>query len=374
MEIQQLKVPGYEEVYRATDRRSGLLAFIAVHDTTLGPALGGCRMWHFSREDDAITDVLRLARGMTFKSAVAKTGLGGGKAVIVGDPKTQKSTELFRSMGRFIHTVGGRYITAEDVGTGTGDMITMRGETPYVSGLPRDKGGSGDPSPFTALGTFQGIVACAEEAFGKKDLNGLTVAVQGLGNVGYDLARRLKEAGAKLIVTDVNESRVQQAVKELGARASTPQSIYGETCDILSPCALGAVINDRTIPMLKCRIVAGAANNQLAEDRHGEALLERGILYAPDFVINAGGIINVSVEFQPGGYDEAASTKRVNRIYEAIRDIIATSKAQQIPTSQAAVVLAEKILTDARKAKGLPEPKRFEPAAWPAAVSHGTER
>lgn len=354
MEIRELKVPGYEEVYRCTDRRTGLLSFIAVHDTTLGPALGGCRMWHFTAEDDAIADVLRLAKGMTYKSAVAKTGLGGGKAVIVGDPKTQKSPELFRAMGRFIHTLGGRYLTAEDVGTNVEDMHNMRRETPYVAGHSVDKGGSGDPSPFTALGVLMGVQATVETRLGRKDLAGLTVAIQGLGNVGMFLARHLKEAGCKLVVTDTNAERVQLAVKELGARAVAHTEIYAVDCDVFSPNALGAILNDRTIPQLKCKVVAGGANNQLAEDRHGSALMDREILYAPDFVINAGGIINVSVEFAMGGYDEAASTKRVRNIYNALNDIYKTSSEKAIPTSEAAVVLAEKILADARKAKGLP--------------------
>jgi leucine dehydrogenase len=354
MEIRQLEVRGYEEVYRAHDRRSGLLAFVAVHDTTLGPALGGCRMWHFSLEDDALEDVLRLAKGMTYKSAVARTGLGGGKSVIVGDPRTQKTPELFRAMGRFIHTVGGRYIAAEDVGTSVADMHHMRAETRHVAGLSRDEGGSGDPSPFTALGVFHGLRACVEEALGRTDLKGLTVAIQGLGNVGLALARQLRDAGAKLVVSDVNESRLQQASKDLGARVVTPAEIYAVPCDVFSPCALGAVLNDRTIPQLQCKVVAGGANNQLAEDRHGEALLDRGILYAPDFVLNAGGIINVSVEFAQGGYDESASTQRVRNIYNAIQDILATSRKEGIPTSEAAVVLAERILAEAREKKGLP--------------------
>jgi len=354
MEIRQLEVRGYEEVYRAHDRRSGLLAFVAVHDTTLGPALGGCRMWHFSLEDDAVEDVLRLAKGMTYKSAVARTGLGGGKSVIVGDPRTQKTPDLFRAMGRFVHTLGGRYVAAEDVGTSVADMHNLRAETPHVSGLARDKGGSGDPSPFTAMGVFHGLRACVEEALGRTDLKGLTVAVQGLGNVGWDLARQLRDAGVKLIVSDVNETRVRQAEKELGAKVVSPADIYGVTCDVFSPCALGAVLNDRTIPQLQCKVVAGGANNQLAEDRHGEALLDRGILYAPDFVINAGGIINVAAEFAQGGYDEAATTQRVRNIYNAIKDILATSRKESIPTSEAAVVLAERILADARAKKGLP--------------------
>jgi leucine dehydrogenase len=349
MEITRVNVPGYEEVYRAVDQRAGLRALVAVHDTTLGPALGGCRMWHFSREDDALTDVLRLAKGMTYKSAVARTGLGGGKCVIIGDPKTQKTPDLFRAMGRFVHTLGGRYITAEDVGTSERDMAHMKETTPYVTGLAREHGGSGDPSPFTALGVFLGIKACVEEALDRGDLNGLTVAVQGVGNVGFGVAKRLKEAGANLIVADVNETRARHAGETLGAKVVDTHTIHAVECDVFSPNALGAVLNDRTIPQLKAKVVAGGANNQLAEDRHGDELLRRGVLYAPDFVINAGGIINVSCEFLPGGYDEKHSLEKVNNIYTAVKDVVATSRAQSIPTSHAAVVLAEKILADGRR-------------------------
>ncbi len=349
MEIKRIPTEGYEEVYCATDERTGLKAFVAVHDTTLGPALGGCRMWHYSRDEDAVTDALRLARGMTYKSAVARTGLGGGKAVIVGDPKTQKTEALFRAMGRFVHTLAGRYTTAEDVGTNEADMLILREVTPYVSGLPRIKGGSGDPSPFTALGCFVGLLGAVEEAFGSDDLNGKTVAIQGVGNVGYHLGKHLRDAGAKLYVTDVNEQRLEDAAEELGATIVDPREIYSVDCDVFSPNALGAVINDRTIGQLKCKVVAGGANNQLAEERHGDALLERGIVYDPDFVINAGGIINVSVEFMPGGYDEEASLKRVHNIRQAMKDIFATARAQQIPTSKAAIVLAEKIVAEGRR-------------------------
>ena len=351
MEITQLPVEGYEEVYRAHDPRAGLTAFIAVHDTTLGPALGGCRMWHYSREEDAITDALRLSRGMTFKSAVARTGLGGGKSVILGDPKTAKTPELFRAMGRFVHTLGGRYTTAEDVGVNEQDMLHVRETTPYVTGLPRIKGGSGDPSPVTALGVFMGLKACVESKFERDDLKGITVALQGIGHVGFYLAKQLAEAGANLVVTDVNEARLKEAAAELGAKVVAPDEIYGVDCDVFAPCALGAVLNDRTIPVLKCKVVAGASNNQLAEERHGADLLRRGILYAPDFVINAGGIINVSVEFLEGGYDEDVSMKRVRNIYQAIKDIIRTGDEEGIPTSQAAMVVAEKILADGRRKK-----------------------
>jgi leucine dehydrogenase len=348
MEITRVNVPGYEDVFRAVDHRANLRALIAVHDTTLGPALGGCRMWHFTREDDALTDVLRLAKGMTYKSAVARTGLGGGKCVIIGDPKTQKTADLFRAMGRFVHTLGGRYITAEDVGTNEEDMAHMRETTPYVTGLPRDQGGSGDPSPFTAKGVFLGIKACVEEALDRGDLKGLTVAIQGVGNVGMGLAKLLKEAGAHLVVADANDARVK-AAQALGAQVVDPRQIHAVKCDVFAPCALGAVLNDHTIPQLQAKIVAGGANNQLAEDRHGAELLRRGILYAPDFVINAGGIINVACEYLPQGYDEKASTAKVDNIYRAVKDVVATSRAQSIPTSQAAVVLAEKILAEGRR-------------------------
>lgn len=351
MEITRVNVPGYEEVYRATDPKAGLRALIAVHDTTLGPALGGCRMWHFTREDDALTDVLRLAKGMTYKSAVARTGLGGGKSVVIGDPKSQKSPELFRAMGRFIHTLAGRYIAAEDVGTNEADMQAMRETTQYVTGLPRHKGGSGDPSPFTALGVFLGIKACVEEALDRGDLNGLTVAVQGVGNVGFGVAKQLKEAGAKLVIADVNEQRAKTVGQQLGAEVVDTNRIHAVPCDVFSPNALGAVINDRTIGQIQAKVVAGGANNQLAEDRHGEELLRRGILYAPDFVINGGGIINVSCEFLPKGYDEQASLSKVRNIYQAVKDVVATSRQQGIPTSHAAVVLAEKILAEGRRAR-----------------------
>lgn len=349
MEITRLNVPGYEEVYRAVDPRVGLRALIAVHDTTLGPALGGCRMWHFTREDDALTDVLRLAKGMTYKSAVARTGLGGGKCIIIGDPKTQKTAELFRAMGRFVHTLGGRYMTAEDVGTNEEDMQHMKETTPYVTGLPRNERGSGDPSPFTAMGVFLGIKACVEEALDRGDMKGLTVAIQGVGNVGFGVAKQLRDAGARLIVADVNEAKAKSVATQLGAELVDTHDIHGVKCDVFSPNALGAVLNDRTIPQIKAKIVAGGANNQLAEDRHGAELLRRGILYAPDFLINAGGIINVSCEFLPKGYDEQASLAKVRNIYDALKDVIKTSRAQSIPTSQAAVVLAEKILAEGRK-------------------------
>lgn len=348
MEIRRIEADGYEGVYRAQDDASGLRAFIAVHDTTLGPALGGCRRWAYAGEDDALTDVLRLARGMTYKSAIARTGLGGGKAVLLPPAGRHDRAELFRAMGRFIHALGGRYLTAEDVGTSVEDMHHMRGVTPYVAGHAENAGGSGDPSPFTALGVFEGIRAAAETRLGRSSLDGLTVAVQGLGNVGFRVARHLRDAGARLVVTDVHEERVVEAVRELGAQAVGPEEIYDVACEVFSPNALGATLNDDTLPRLRCAVVGGGANNQLAEERHGEALRARGILYAPDFVINAGGIINVSMEFAPGGYDADIARTRTCAIHNTLRGIFAASAQAGVATSVAAVRMAEEILTAAR--------------------------
>jgi leucine dehydrogenase len=293
----------YEQLVFCHDKATGLRAIVAIHDTTLGPALGGCRMYPYASEDDAIVDVLRLARGMTYKAAASGLNLGGGKSVIIGDPHTDKSEALFRSFGRYIETLGGRYIVAEDVGTSTEDANYIRVETSHVVGVDVTRGGSGDPSPLTALGVLQGIRACVEEVFGTDSLEGRVVAVQGVGHVGYHLCRLLHGEGANL-----------------------------------APCALGAVLDDVTIPGLRCRIVAGSANNVLAESRHGESLSARGILYAPDYVINAGGLINVADELE--GYNERRATKRVMRIEDRIRRIIAISKRDGVPTNVAADTLA----------------------------------
>jgi leucine dehydrogenase len=348
MKITSLDVPGYERVARAEDPDSGLLAFIAVHDTRLGPALGGLRMWKYAAEKDAVFDVLRLARGMTFKSAVAHTGLGGGKSVIVGDPHQDKSPALFEAMGRFIDDFKGRYITAEDVGIGIADLQLVRRTTRWVTGLAVEDGGSGNPSPFTALGCFEGIRACAIEAWGSDSLKGKVVAIQGPGNVGFPLGRQLVEAGARLIVADVNAANVDRAVKELGAEAVAPEAIYDVACDVFSPNALGGILNDETIPRLKCRVVAGGANNQLLDEkRHARMVQERGLLYAPDYVINAGGIINVSMELQPGGYDKQRSVEKVRHIFDALRRIFETARQRRVTTHEAAQEVAEAILAEA---------------------------
>src|SRR5215207_10287238 len=328
----------YEQLVFCHDKATGLRAIIAIHDTTLGPALGGCRMYPYASEDEAVVDALRLARGMTYKAAASGLNLGGGKSVIVGDPERDKSEELFRSFGRYIETLGGRYITAEDVGTSTEDMEYIRIESSHVVGVDVTHGGSGDPSPFTALGVVHGMRACAEEVFGSPSLEGRTVAVQGLGHVGYHLCELLDDEGANLIVCDLHEEVVERAVREFGAKPVEPDEILSIPCDVLAPCALGAVVNDESLPRFRCSIIAGSANNVLLEARHGEALAERGILYAPDYVINAGGLINVADELE--GYNKTRATKRVARIYDSMKKIIAISKRDGVPTNVAADTLA----------------------------------
>lgn len=328
----------YEQLVFCHDQSTNLRAIIALHDTTLGPALGGCRMWPYETEDEAVTDVLRLARGMTYKAAASGLNLGGGKSVIIGDPQTDKSEALFRSFGRYIETLGGRYIVAEDVGISTEDITNIQIETSHVVGVDVTHGGSGDPSPFTALGVLQGIKACVEETFGSSSLENRTVAVQGLGHVGYHLCGLLDSEGARLIVGDIEPTTAERAAREFGAKSVEPDEILAVPCDILAPCALGAVINDDSLPELDCSIIAGSANNVLHESRHGEALVERGILYAPDYVTNAGGLINVADELE--GYNENRATKRVMHIYDAVKRIIAISKRDGVPTNVAADTLA----------------------------------
>jgi leucine dehydrogenase len=328
----------YEQLVFCHDKATGLRAVIAIHDTTLGPALGGCRMYPYDSEDEAVVDVLRLARGMTYKAAASGLNLGGGKSVIIGDPERHKSEELFRSFGRYLETLGGRYIVAEDVGTSTEDMEHIRIETSHVVGVDVTHGGSGDPSPFTALGVLQGMKACAEEVFGDASLEGRTVAVQGLGHVGWHLCELLHEEGAGLFVSDLREEVVEHAQQELGAKPIEPDEILSIPCDVFAPCALGAVVNDETLPNFRCSIVAGSANNVLLEPLHGEALAKRGILYAPDYVINAGGLINVADELE--GYNKKRATKRVMRIYDSMKSIIAISRRDGVPTHVAADTLA----------------------------------
>ncbi|CEP66182.1 Glutamate/phenylalanine/leucine/valine dehydrogenase, bacterial/archaeal [Moorella glycerini] len=327
---------GYEQLVMCHDRTSGLKAIICIHDTTLGPALGGLRMWPYASEEEAVLDALRLARGMTYKNAAAGLNLGGGKAVIIGNPRTDKSEELFRAFGRFVDTLGGRYITAEDVGTCVGDMEYIRLETKYVAGLADL---SGDPSPVTAYGTYMGMKATALIGWGNDSLKGKVVAVQGLGHVGYALCRRLAEEGARLIVTDLDPKAVDRVVREFKATAVAPEDIYGVECDIYSPNALGGTINDQTIPQLKCNAIVGAANNQLKEERHGDILHEKGILYAPDYIVNAGGVINIAEEVR--GYNQERALKKAAGIYDRVLKVFKIAEEYKIPTYVAADRLAE---------------------------------
>jgi leucine dehydrogenase len=350
MKTTEIECPGYEKVVLCDDPDSGLKAYISVHDTTLGPALGGLRMWPYLSDQEAFTDANRLSAGMTYKSAVAETGLGGGKAVIIGNPKTDKSEALFRAMGRFVETLGGLYTTAEDVGTAVQDMVIVRQETSHVTGLPRDMDSSGDPSPYTALGVYMGILACVEK-LGGSDLKGIRVAIQGCGNVARFLCGHLAEAGAELIVTDIVQDKVQLMMDKHGAKPASPEEIYDIECDVFCPCALGAVINDDTVPRLKTKIVAGGANNVLLTEEHGDRLRERGILYAPDFVINAGGIINVSVELEPDGYNEQRALEKVRNIHNAVRDILETADRENVAANRAAILLADRKLEEGRKRK-----------------------
>jgi leucine dehydrogenase len=327
---------GHEQVVFCHDKASGYRGIIAIHDTTLGPALGGCRFWNYASEDAAIVDALRLSRGMTYKNAVAGLNLGGGKSVIIGDNTAANREMLFRAHGRFVDSLGGRYVTAEDVGTTVEDMDFVHMETKHVTGLGSK---SGDPSSVTAHGVFRAMQASAFQQWGSDSLEGRTVAIQGLGHVGYSLARELHAAGAKLIVTDIDAGRIRRVVDEMGATAVALDEIYRAKADIFTPCALGGVINDDTIPQLKVEIVAGAANNQLLEDRHGDALEARGILYAPDYVANAGGVINVSGELT--GWSRERSLRKADEIYQTVLSVFRLAREAGIPTYQAADRVAE---------------------------------
>ena len=341
--FEKLSEMGHEQVVICHDKSSGYRGIIAIHDTTLGPALGGTRFWNYKSDEEAIVDALRLSRGMTYKNAVAGLNLGGGKSVIIGDNKTPQREMIFRAHGRFVDSLGGRYVTAEDVGTSTGDMDFVHMETEYVAGLA---GQSGDPSPVTAHGVFRAIQASAKQRWGSDSLEGKTITLQGCGNVGYYLAKELHAAGAKLIVTDIDPERVRKVVDETKATAVGTEEIYGQRADIFAPCALGAIINDKTIPQLKVEIVAGGANNQLLEERHGDILEEKGILYAPDYVANAGGVINVYSEL--AGWDRQRSLRKADEIYHTVLGVFEIAKQEGMPTYKAADRLAERRLKAVR--------------------------
>jgi leucine dehydrogenase len=352
VKITEIAVDGYERVARADDEESGLRAYIGVHSTRLGPSLGGMRLWPYGSDDDALRDVLRLARAMTYKSAVARTGLGGGKSVVVASP-ADKSDALFETMGRFVQEFGGSYITAEDVNVGIPDLRCVRRRTSYVTGLSVEEGGGGNPRTATALGCFLGLQATLREATGSDDLEGRTVAVQGLGSVGYLLAEHVVRAGGRVVASDVDPERVARAVDELGAHAVEPHAVYDVDCDVFSPCALGAVLDDETIPRLRCVAVAGAANNQLLDEaRHAEMLHQRGILYAPDYVINAGGIINVGCELRPGGYDVDYAMRKIHEIPETLAGVFERARVEGVTTQAAAQALGDAALAAGQSAAG----------------------
>ena len=334
---------GHERVVVRHDLRTGLRAIIAVHNTSRGPALGGCRMWTYASGADAMTDALRLSRGMTYKSALADLPLGGGKAVIIGDPRRDKTRELLLAMGEFINSFEGSYITAEDSGTSVADMRLIGSRTQWAAGVSDNGPHGGDPSPSTAYGTFIGLKAAVTHRLGNGpeigSLEGLRVAIQGVGNVGFHLATHLRDAGAELHVADVFAGNVQRAVDELGAHAVAPDEIYDLDVDVFSPCALGAVVNDETLARLKVPVIAGAANNQLATTAHGEALHQRGVLYAPDYVLNAGGIIDIA--YQQQGNSRSDMLAHVERIGSTLSEIFNRADAEDTPTCRVADQLAE---------------------------------
>lgn len=343
---------GHEQIAFFHDKESGLKAIIGVHSTVLGPSLGGCRMWKYTDEQAALRDVLRLSRGMTYKAAVAGLNLGGGKAVVMADARTEKTPQMLKAFGKAVEAMGGRYITAEDVGMSVSDIDTIRGYTKYAVG-GSNEGGSGDPSVMTAFGVFQGMKAALKASGMGENLEGARVAIQGVGNVGYHLASYLSAAGAKLIISDIYPNQVEKIVQEFGAEVVAPDQIYGVDCDIFAPCALGAILNARTIPQLKCKIVAGSANNQLEADSDGFDLFQRGIVYAPDYAINSGGLINVAAELD--GYNYEKVLGKVSQVHNTIASILEHSKAQNIPPHQAADAMAEKRLAEAKKLAAEPE-------------------
>lgn len=339
--FQELSTYNHENLVFCYDEPTGLKAIVGVHNTVLGPALGGVRIWNYASEADALNDVLRLSRGMTYKNAISGLNLGGGKAVIIGDARTMKTEALMKRFGQFVNDLGGKYITAEDVGVNTRDMEIIAGVTKHVSGKPEFLGGGGDPSVFTAYGVYLGMKASAKKVYGDDSLAGKKIAVQGVGHVGSLLLERLQKEGAELFITDYFEDKAIAVANKLGATVVGVDDIYDLDMDIYAPCALGATINDNTISRLKCKIVAGAANNQLKDEkRHGQALLEKGVVYAPDFLINAGGVINVYQEVL--GYDRAKAFEQVEKIYDFTLDILNLAEKEKVTTHQAAMQAAEK--------------------------------
>ncbi len=345
MSFELIKEHGdHEEVVFCHNKDLGLTAIIAIHNTALGPALGGTRMWTYDSGDDALIDVLRLSRGMTYKAAAAGLNLGGGKAVIIADKTKVKNREgLFRAFGTFVNSLGGKYITAEDVGTTVKDMEHVFAETPFVTGIPESLGGSGDPSPYTAYGVLMSIKASVKKQLGLESLKGLKVVVQGLGNVGRNLVEHLVKEEAEVIISDIDTVKVEFLKDKYNLQSVSPEEVVFTECDVFAPCALGAVVNDDTIDKLKCKIISGGANNILKESRHGDLLVKKGILYAPDFVANAGGLMNVYVELE--GYSKDRAFNKVEAVFDNMMEVFEISEAESIPTYLAAQRLAEKRLS-----------------------------
>lgn len=341
----QISFDDHEQIVFCNDKDTGLKAIIGIHNTVLGPALGGTRMWDYASEWEALNDVLRLSRGMTYKSAITGLNLGGGKAVIIGDAKTQKTPELMRRFGRFVDSLSGKYITAEDVGMETADMDTVHEVTKNVVGISEEKGGSGNPSPITAYGVFMGLKAAAKHKFGTDNLEGKTVLVQGIGHVGETLVKHLTENGAKVYISDINQERLEEVKKKYDANIFEGKDVYDAEVDIYAPCALGATINDDTVKRIKAKVIAGAANNQLADEAtHGKILKERGIVYAPDFLINAGGIINVYAELEK--YDKKEILKKTENIYNTTLEILTKADKEEMTSHYAALKIAQQRIDD----------------------------
>jgi leucine dehydrogenase len=339
----------HEQVLICQDREAGLRAIVAVHDTTLGPGLGGIRMWTYPSDEAALTDVLRLSEGMTYKNSLAGLDLGGGKTVVVGDPRHDKTPEMFQALGGFIDRLGGSYLAAEDVGTTTEDAEQVATQTRFITGLPIDRGGSGDPSPMTAWGVFVGMRAALDEAGSGTGWDGVHVAIQGAGHVGGRLAGHLLDEGARVTIADIHADLLEP-LQERGAEVAPPESVHTVECDVFSPCALGAVIRPETIGQLGCRVIAGAANNQLADASMGDELQGRGIVYAPDFAINAGGVINIGEELHGEGYDPDRARLSVERIEETLREVFARARRDGIAPNRAAEQMARERIAAARAA------------------------
>lgn len=348
--IKQMSINNHEQVVFCNDNETGLKAIIAIHNTVLGPALGGTRMWAYNNEAEALNDVLRLSRGMTYKAAISGLNLGGGKAVIIGDSKKIKNEQLMRRFGKFVNSLGGKYITAEDVGIGTKDMEYVKMETNFVTGIPESMGGSGDPSPVTAFGVYMGMKASAKFAYGSDLLQGKKVFVQGIGHVGENLVDYLVKEGAIVSIFDINEERLVECANATGATIFKGNDVYEADMDIYAPCALGATLNTDSISKLKCSIIAGAANNQLEDEMlHGKMLLDKGIVWAPDFLINAGGLINVYSELN--GYNREEAMSNAQKIYDLTGSILKTAQAENITTIVAAKNIAEKRIAEIGKMK-----------------------